>query len=507
MKKGFSGWISRMLDRVRALLERPEPWAFFPALMLGGYWMAGESFLMFFVLAAPAGLVIARRNLRVDPMKAALRGIPDRECVLEKLGVALGDCERGRSEFACFVIELDRMSELSQSYGPGILRDAIDLMVYRLSQVTRRGDILARLDETRVALVTAPMRAADPETLVQIAGRCQAAVSAPAEIEKLRLDLSISIGFATPRMPLARKPATVLNAAERALVEARRVGGGAIRAHDPRADGQVYEPSRLSDEIVPAIVSGQISALYQPIVDTDTGEVAAMDVTPVWDHPELGRISWSEFRVAAITSGRTEELHLKVLQQALNSLRSWRREGHEVPRLQISLGNLELADPRLGERLLWEMDRFDLGPESLGLAVKESAVTRQVDELVYANLRVLSGLGFGLTVTGFGTGSASMNVLRHIGVTDLRVDRAFVVNIDTDEDQRRLLNAVLQMADVLKVRILADGVDSIAEHSMLAQLGCDCVQGLAIAPPMAFGDTHDWLMRHRRKVELGRVRA
>jgi diguanylate cyclase len=507
MGKRLSLLVSSFGPQIRKWLAQPEIWAFFPAFLYFGHVYLGETFLLVFVIAAPLGLAVARQSNRTDPVQAALRGMPDRDCVLEKLEAALNDCEKGRSEFACFVIELDRMPELSQSYGPGILRHAIDLMVYRLSQVTRRGDILARLDESRVALVTAPMRAADPETLVQIAGRCQAAIVAPAEIEGLRLDLSISIGFATPRMPLARTPGAILNAAERALVQARRLGGGAIRAHDAKADGQVYEPSRLSEEIIPAIVSGQISALYQPIVDTDTGEVTAMDVTPVWDHPELGRIGWSEFRVAAITSGRTEDLHIRVLQHALNSLRSWRREGYVVPRLQISLGNLELANPQLGERLLWEIDRFDFGADVLGIAVKESAVTRQVDELIYANLRQLSGLGFALTITGFGTGSASMNVLRHIGVSDLRVDRAFVVNVDTDQDQRRLLNAVLQMADVLKVRILADGVDSISEHSMLAQLGCDCVQGLAIAPPMAFGDTHDWLMRHQRKVELGRVRA
>jgi EAL domain-containing protein (putative c-di-GMP-specific phosphodiesterase class I) len=100
-----------------------------------------------------------------------------------------------------------------------------------------------------------------------------------------------------------------------------------------------------------------------------------------------------------------------------------------------------------------------------------------------------------------------MNILRHIGVTDLRIDRAFVINVDVDEDQRRLLNAVLQMADALNVRILADGVDSIAEHSMLAQLGCDSVQGLAIAAAMPFDDTPHWLNRHHSKVSLIKVSA
>ncbi|MEO8530389.1 MAG: GGDEF domain-containing protein, partial [Deltaproteobacteria bacterium] len=508
MDQGISGSLTKAFGAVHNFLGRPEPWAFLPAFLLGGYWLTNENFLLFFALCSPALLVLARtQTARSVAPGTVVRGIPDRGALIERLGQVMNDSAKGRSEYACFVLELDRMSELSQSYGPGVLRDTIDLAIYRLSQVTRRGDMLARLDESRVALLTAPLRSADPDTLMQIADRCQTAVGQPAVLDNIRLDLTMSIGFATPRMPLLKTPGAVLDAAERALVEARRIGSGAVRAHDPKNDGLVYEETRLSNEILPAIATGQIVAVYQPIVDTDSGTIAAMDVTPMWEHPDLGRISWGEFRVAAITSGQSAELRLAVLRHALNSLRSWRAAGFTVPRLQLALGNLELADPKLGERLLWELDRFDFGPDMLSIAVKESSVTRQVDEMVYANLRRLSGLGFGLTVTGFGTGSTSMNILRHIGVTDLRIDRSFVINVDVDEDQRRLLNAILQMADALNVRILADGVDSISEHSMLAQLGCDCVQGLAISAAMPFVDTPHWLSRHQSKVTLGRVSA
>jgi EAL domain-containing protein (putative c-di-GMP-specific phosphodiesterase class I) len=308
-------------------------------------------------------------------------------------------------------------------------------------------------------------------------------------------------------MKVKRSPTALLGAAERALVEARRIGSAAIRAHDPLSDGLVYQTSRLSDEIGPAIAAHQFSALYQPIVETDTGRVAAMDVQPVWNHPEIGDIPFGEFRIAAVTSGLSMDIHLQVLHVALNSLRAWQRANVEIPRLQLAIGNLELADPNLADRLLWETDRFDLRPEVLCIAVAETSVARRADEMIYANLRRLTGLGFGLAVTGFGAGSTSINVLRHIGVTDLRVDRAFVANVDTDDDQRRMLNAVLQMADVLKVRTFADGVDSIAEHSMLAQLGCGCVAGLAVAPPMPFEETIDWLTRHAGKVDQGRLRA
>ena len=508
MEQGISRSMTKAMENLHHFLGRPEPWAFLPAFLLAGYWLTNENFLLFFALCSPAGLVLARAQMTKVAVPAnVVRGIPDRTALIERLGQVINDCNKGRCEYACFVLELDRMSELSQSYGPGVLRDTIDLAIYRLSQVTRRGDMLARLDESRVALLTAPLRSADPDTLLQIADRCQAAIGQPAVLDKIRLDLSISIGFATPRMPIANNAPAVLEAAERALVEARRIGSGAIRAHDARTDGQVYEDTRLSNEILPALACDQIVAVYQPIVDTDTGTVEAMDVSPLWEHPDLGRISWREFRTAAISSGQSAELRLAVLRHALNSMRSWRGAGLIDPRLHIALGNLELADPKLGERLLWELDRFDFGPEMLNIAVKESSVTRQVDEMVYANLRRLTGLGFGLTVTGFGTGSTSMNVLRHIGVTDLRIDRSFVINVDVDEDQRRLLNAILQMADALDVRILADGVDSISEHSMLAQLGCDCVQGLAIAAAMPFADTMHWLTRHQTKVTLGRVSA
>ena len=500
MKDVISSVAGRLHRPAQPSIGVSAAWAVLPLILLAGHWFTSDHILLLLAICLPLGVIIASTSIKADPLPLSDGGLPDRSELMSHIDRAIAHCSRGRCEYALFAFELDRMTEISQTHGPGVLRDAIALVHHRIVRVTRRGDVLAQIDESRFALLTAPMRRSDPDTLLDIVDRCQAAIGETIEMGRLRLSLSVSVGFATPRMSIEPTSAALLDAAERALVDAKKCGGSAVRGFDPTTRSQVTEISSLTEEILPALASGQIEALYQPIVDTSSGHVTAMDVTPVWEHPKLGRLMWPDFKAEAVASGHLIDIRMAVLRHALNSTLSWRSAGIDVPRLNLEVGALDIAEPRLVDLLKRELERFGYSQDMLMLSLSDDVLVRDAEDAMHEHIARLVDHDFATAYDGFGTSGTPLQILRHLGIDQIRIGRGFVEDIDIREDQRRLFDAVLQMTDVLGATVLATGVDSISEHAMLAQLGCDLVQGLAISAPMPFPETPNWLNRHRSRL-------
>ena len=152
------------------------------------------------------------------------------------------------------------------------------------------------------------------------------------------------------------------------------------------------------------------------------------------------------------------------------------------------------------EKLQWELDRFELAPDRVTVEILESVVAEAENDTVVHNIAALSQLGCGIDLDDFGTGHASITSIRRFAVNRIKIDRSFVTKVDCDPVQQRMIAAILSMAERLELATLAEGVETIAEHAMLAQLGCSHVQGYSIARPMPFEETIAWLEHHRSKL-------
>jgi EAL domain-containing protein (putative c-di-GMP-specific phosphodiesterase class I) len=287
-----------------------------------------------------------------------------------------------------------------------------------------------------------------------------------------------------------------LAAAEAAMIAARRNGRGTIRAFSLAERRPRVTPSRLVPEVEGALENGEIQAWFQPQVSTDTGAVVGFEALARWQHPAHGMIAPGEFLPAVIEAGRSTRLGQVILAQALAALKAWEREGLRVPQVAVNLGQEELRDPGLPERVKWELDRLDVAPERLCVEILETVLLPGEDDVVTRNIAALAELGTAIDLDDFGTGTASIAAIRRFAVDRIKIDRSFVTRIDTDRGQQEMASAILSMAERLKLDTLAEGVESVGEHAMLAQLGCGAVQGYGIAPPMPFDETVGWMRRH-----------
>jgi len=195
-----------------------------------------------------------------------------------------------------------------------------------------------------------------------------------------------------------------------------------------------------------------------------------------------------------------ERLGEVILYNALSAVRSWAAAGFDVPKVGVNFTSEELRNPKLLEKLEWELDRFNLAADRLAIEVLETVVALSPEDIIARNINGLAKMGCSSDLDDFGTGHASISSIRRFAVERIKIDRSFVMKVDRDADQQKMVSAILSMAERLGLDTLAEGVETAGEHAMLAQLGCRHVQGFGIGRPMPFEHTMDWIRTHNAKL-------
>lgn len=489
--------------QIAAIVRRPDMLAFLPATMLAAFWLGGEVVLLAVALLLPVGLAMLRpfsEPVANEDAADPVTGLPLRSALVSRLDQALDGHARGGRGVACLVVGIDEVEEVAERFGHAGFAQVMRRAGERLQGALRGADLVARLDGANFAVALAPVRHGSLDNVLQIALRLQSAVQMPISLDATTVYVSASIGFCLDGRAAERGGEALLAAAEAAVAEARRNGPSALRAWSNDLQAALDHRHALVDEIEAALDSGQIRPWFQPQISTDTGAVTGFEALARWTHPTHGIIAPGDFIPAVEAAGLSERLGEVILYHSLTALRSWDRHGLGVPTVAVNVSRDELRNPRMAEKLKWELDRFDLSPDRLTVEVLEDVAADLSNEVAIRNVRALSELGCGIDLDDFGTGHASITNIRRFAVRRLKIDRSFVTRVDVDMEQQRYVAAVLSMAEQLGLETLAEGVETAGEHAMLAQLGCAHVQGFGVARPMPFEDTIDWVCRYRDKI-------
>jgi diguanylate cyclase (GGDEF)-like protein len=428
------------------------------------------------------------------------RATPLRDMAIAVADRHIAEAEATGKSTACLLLSIDAPAVLAQRYGREALETALARTMDRIDGALRETDSVTRLEDARFAVVLAPSPRLNLETLIQISSRLQSAIAAPISVDATSLYITASCGFALLSRVPTRSGQALFHCAEQAAEEAQRNGAGTVRAWSVEIARETAIRSSLRESIATALEDGQIIAHYQPQLSTDTGEVAGFEVLARWQHPERGMIQPAEFLPVIHAAGLSERLGEVMVFHALTSLRAWDRAGLRVPRVAVNMSRDELCNPRIADRLKWELDRFEISPHRLTIEILESVAADSSDDVIIRNVAALAGLGCQIDLDDFGVGNASIAQLRRFVVHRLKIDRSFVTHIDTDAGQRRMVSAILSMAEQLGLETVAEGIESLGENAILSQLGCTYVQGFAIARPMPFEETIAWAERHAAKL-------
>lgn len=488
----------RRLQRALSWVRREEFLIFLPALALAGFWLGGEQVLILLAIGLPVAFAIAgplhARHLpgEGDEASAVVRAITAMDRLLPQVEAT------GRTT-ACLVIRFDDLDVLLDRQGRAAMTEIIARATDRISGALRAGDMVLPLQGGTIAVVLAPVRRLDIETLVQMSARLQEAVTAPISLGGAQIYVTCSIGFCSAGRSPEPTGRSMLDAAQTASDEAARHGPGGIRAYSADMARRHAERGALRDDLEQALDRGEIRPHFQPQISTDTGEISGIEALARWHHPRRGCLVPADFLPAVESNDLSERLGEVMLYQALTALIAWDKAGQHVPSVSVNFSSPELRNPRLPERIKWELDRFDLQPARLTVEILESVVARADNDMIVSNIAQLAAMGCGIDLDDFGTGHASIATIRRFAVRRLKIDRSFVTRVDQDREQQKLVAAIVSLADRLGLNTVAEGVETAAEHAMLAQLGCGHVQGYGLARPMPFDVTTTWIERQSER--------
>jgi EAL domain-containing protein (putative c-di-GMP-specific phosphodiesterase class I) len=497
MRRTFGKRLFQAAEAVAGELRRPQHMVFLPAVTLGAFWLGGETVLILTALGIPLVFMMAGAfRFQMPSDRGGEEGQVARPQAIAALDRALAEGAVSGRRTGCVVVQFDDAETLVDRHGRAVQAEVLALCADRIAGALRQGDSVARLEGGGFAVALAPVRRLDLEVMVQIAVRLQAALEPPHAVGGERIYVTASVGFCQDLRAPQPTGKALLDAAQVAADEARRHGPGAIRAYAPEMARTRADRDALRDRLEQALDNGEIRPFFQPQVSTDTGALSGFEVLARWQHPDRGLLSPAEFLPAIELAGLADRLGEVMLSGALGALTQWDKAGLAVPRVGVNFSAAELRDPRLAERLKWELDRFDLAPGRLSVEILETVVALADNDVVVRNIAQLAAHGCGIDLDDFGTGHAGITNIRRFSVRRLKIDRSFVTRVDEDREQQKMVSAVLSLAEQLGLETLAEGVETAGEHAMLAQLGCGHVQGYAIGRPMPMAAVPGWIAQH-----------
>jgi diguanylate cyclase (GGDEF)-like protein len=412
----------------------------------------------------------------------ALTGLPNRLLFRDRVDQAITSGERSGEIAAVMLMDLDHFKEINDTLGHHHGDRLLEEVAQRLQAALRESDTVARLggDEFGVLLP----RVAGPEAATEVANDLLGRLREPFVVDDLTLEVDASIGVAIfPHHGADTE--TLLQRADIAMYSAKASSGGAM-LFEPSQDRHSPRRLALAGELRSAISNGQIVLYFQPKADLRTGQIVGVEALARWDHPRFGVVGPTEFVPIAEQTGLIGPLTTCVLNKALAQLRQWSESGHDLS-VAVNLSARSFLDTQLAVEIPALLERHGVAPARLELELTESMLMHD-PQRAQATLERLKSIGVTLAVDDFGTGYSSLANLRRLPVDVIKIDKAFVIDMETSPSDAAIVSATVDLAHSLGLRAVAEGVESDEVWRRLSALGCDIAQGFHVSRPLPARD-------------------
>ena len=440
------------------------------------------------VTARTEGLEAANRQLRHLATHDTLTGLPNRVLLDDRLEQAVAHAQREQQQFAVLVVDLDRFKLVNDSLGHRAGDELLCEVAKRLSALVRNIDTVTRLGGDEFVLVLSPVL--DRQDAERVALRTIESLQNPVKIAGLDVYTSPSIGIAFYPAD-GTTSETLLTHADAAMYCAKQGGRNRFQCFAPGMDTATRDRVRLESDLRQALPLGQFELHYQPKVDATTGNVHGAEALIRWRHPERGIVQPDDFIPLAEECGLIHSIGEWVIREACRQCKAWQTEG--LPPLRVAVNVAASQFRRSGdllETIQRALDATGLDARHLELELTESAVMTDPEESA-AILEHLSRMGVLVSVDDFGTGYSSMSYLRRFPIDKLKIDRGFIRDLVTRPDDVSIVQAIISLAHSLKLKVVAEGVETLEQLGFLRSMGCDQYQGFHFSPPLPAADFKD----------------
>lgn len=419
-------------------------------------------------------------------------GLPNRTLFGERGRQALHLAHRQKSGAALLLLDIDRFKTINDSLGHAAGDEVLRAVAERLGQCLREADTLARMGGDEFAIL---LPGCDATAAMLVAGKLQQALQPALKLEAHTIpSLAASIGIANypedgPELD------DLLKHADIAMYEAKRDGRGCARFFQKAMNQALDERMLLETALRRALSNHALTLQFQPKLRLSDEQLVGVEALLRWTDPVAGVVPPDRFIPLAEECGLINALDAWVLEAACQQLAAWRAQGMQVPGIAVNCSALRFYQDDVAAHVGQQLARYGLAPEDLTLEVTERLMLDE-DNRSRAQLQTLHTMGVRISVDDFGTGYSSLSYLKRLPVCELKLDKSFVRDLETDADDRALASAVIGIGQALGLTVVAEGVETPGQRRLLAEAGCEVAQGYGLGRPMTAAALQDWI-RHR----------
>jgi diguanylate cyclase (GGDEF)-like protein len=407
-------------------------------------------------------------------------GLPKRDLLEEHFQQLADPARRENSYLAVMALGLDRFGRITDSLGHTIGDRLLLEVAERLRDCLDGRAKLAYLQTAHYAIV--PLSYNSKEEIIELIQEIMQTLSRSFMIEGFEVFVNASLGVSLYPEDNREFKSLLMNA-EMALFQARRQGSSDYQFYSPNRKTQTLEQLALETSLRYALERDELEVYYQPQVKIEDGEVAGVEALVRWHNPERGMVSPAQFIPLAEETGLIIPIGEWVLRTACAQTRAWQLATGLPLRIAVNLSGRQFRQPELKQKIVQILEETGLPPSSLELEITESILIANPETAV-VTLRELKELGVQIAVDDFGTGYSSLSYLKQFPLTTLKIDRCFISNVQQDTGNAAITKATIQMAHDLRLKAIAEGVETEDELSFLYQERCDEIQGYLFSRPL-----------------------
>jgi len=410
-----------------------------------------------------------------------LTGLPNRTLFNERLAGEMQEARGRGRKLALLYVDLDNFKDVNDTLGHAIGDALLQQVAARIASELRSGETVGRIGGDEFALLQVDPQ--DAACAGKLGERLMATLCEPFDIDGRPIFIGASIGITM--FPNDATTVELLHRnADLAMYRAKSDGRNRCHFFDETLNQEVHRRALLEQALREPGLMNQLFVAYQPQFDVRTGRLSGVEALLRWDHPEHGMISPSEFISVAERSGLILDIGTWVLREACRQGARWYRAGHEplmvsvnVSTVQFRVGNV----PRLVAEVLAETG---LPASWLELEITETGIMHDMNGAA-ETLVALHDQGVSLSIDDFGTGYSSLSYLRRVPVDRIKIDRSFINDVTVSEDAAVVAETIVKLAHSLRLKVVAEGVETRAQAEFVRQTGCAYVQGFYYGEPMA----------------------